>query len=76
MLRLDKISKSTKLYNTYFDKDQDAEFDKLQQNKEDNDSPGALKSSMTFNAYSGPVENIDNIQYLVLTVLFNWLCKF
>jgi hypothetical protein len=62
MLRLDKISKNAKVYNTYFDKNQDAEYERLQQNKEDNDSAGALKSSMTFNVNSVSVDNIDNIR--------------
>jgi hypothetical protein len=31
---LDEINKNIKLYNTYFEKDQDAEFEKLKKNQE------------------------------------------
>ena len=37
-LRLDKINKNIRLYNTYFEKDQDAEFEKLRKNQEDVDN--------------------------------------
>jgi hypothetical protein len=37
-LRLDKIYKNIKLYNTYFDKNQDAEYEKLKKNQEDVDN--------------------------------------
>jgi hypothetical protein len=37
MLVLNKISKRTKSYNTYFDKDKESEYE-LQQNKKNNDN--------------------------------------
>jgi hypothetical protein len=37
-LRLDKIYKNIKLYNTYFDKNQDDEYEKLKKNQEDVDN--------------------------------------
>jgi hypothetical protein len=53
MLRMDKISKNIKIYNTFFDKNKESENEK--QHKEDNENLGDPKSSMTSNAYSGKI---------------------
>ena len=72
MLRLDKISKSTKLYNTYFDKDQDAEFEKLKKNQEDVDNIRAgLQAGVGCSVKIAGIRRMEQTYYEWTIIEFN-----